>query len=126
MAKPKEEWRHLALLISLLSLFIVTPVVAALRHPILIMNAVAAAVLVAGSYALSERKRLFAVAVALSGLQMIKESEKRRADHAIESLLLDRWSPRAMSDPRPPTAKYLPAKNRSRTNRGSLFSRFAL
>jgi nitroreductase len=28
---------------------------------------------------------------------MIKGSEKRNADHAIERLLLDRWSPRAMS-----------------------------
>jgi hypothetical protein len=71
MAKPKEEWRHLALLISLLFLFIVTPVVAALRHGILIMNVVAAAVLVAGSYALSERKRLFAVAIGLSGISII-------------------------------------------------------
>ena len=28
---------------------------------------------------------------------MIKGSEKRQADHLIESLILDRWSPRAMS-----------------------------
>jgi nitroreductase len=28
---------------------------------------------------------------------MIKGSEKRRADHPIESLILDRWSPRALS-----------------------------
>src|ERR1044071_4288879 len=28
---------------------------------------------------------------------MIEGSERRKADHAIESLLLDRWSPRAMS-----------------------------
>ena len=28
---------------------------------------------------------------------MIKGSEKRKADHAIESLILDRWSPRAMT-----------------------------
>jgi len=39
MAKPKEEWRHLELLISLLFLFIVTPVVAALRHDIMIKGA---------------------------------------------------------------------------------------
>jgi hypothetical protein len=71
MAKPKEGLRRLALLISLLFLFIVTPVVAALRHGILIMNVVAAAVLVAGSYALSERKRLFAVAIGLSGISII-------------------------------------------------------
>ena len=28
---------------------------------------------------------------------MIKGSEKRKAYHAIESLILDRWSPRAMT-----------------------------
>jgi hypothetical protein len=28
---------------------------------------------------------------------MIKGSERRQAEHLIESLLLDRWSPRAMS-----------------------------
>jgi hypothetical protein len=28
---------------------------------------------------------------------MIKGSETRKADHPIELLLLDRWSPRAMS-----------------------------
>ncbi len=28
---------------------------------------------------------------------MIKGSEKRRADYSIESLIIDRWSPRAMS-----------------------------
>jgi hypothetical protein len=28
---------------------------------------------------------------------MIKGSEKRKAGHAIEALILDRWSPRAMS-----------------------------
>jgi hypothetical protein len=30
-------------------------------------------------------------------IEMIKGSEIRKADHPIESLLLDRWSPRAMS-----------------------------
>jgi hypothetical protein len=31
------------------------------------------------------------------GKQMIKGSEKRRADHPIDKLFLDRWSPRALS-----------------------------
>jgi hypothetical protein len=31
---------------------------------------------------------------------MIKGSEKREADHPIEPLILDRWSPRAMSGER--------------------------
>jgi voltage-gated potassium channel len=69
--KPKEEWRHLALLVSLLFLFVITPVVAVLRHGVLVMNVIAATVLVAGTYALSERKRLFAGAVILSGISII-------------------------------------------------------
>src|SRR5262249_39726354 len=31
------------------------------------------------------------------GVTMIKGSENRQADHAIDNLFLDRWSPRAMS-----------------------------
>ena len=38
---------------------------------------------------------------------MIKGSEKRKADHPIESLLLDRWSPRAMSGEEIPEAELL-------------------
>ena len=71
MAKPRNEWRHLLLLSSILLLFVITPVVEAFRHGVLIMNVFAAVVLLAGSYALSERKRLFAVAVALSGISII-------------------------------------------------------
>jgi len=33
----------------------------------------------------------------LEKTEMIKGSEIRKADHPIEPLLLDRWSPRAMS-----------------------------
>ncbi|MEP6637545.1 MAG: hypothetical protein ABJB97_12535 [Acidobacteriota bacterium] len=66
MAKPKEEWRHLALFISILFLFLVTPLGAGVRQGALILNVIGATVLVAGSYALFERKRLFAVAVVLS------------------------------------------------------------
>ena len=71
MAKPKEEWRHLALLASLLLLFIVTPVAALLRHGILIINVVSAAVLIAATYALSERKPIFVGAVLLSGISIV-------------------------------------------------------
>jgi len=66
MARPKDEWRHLALLISILFLFIITPAVVAFRHGVLVMNAFAGVVLIAGSYALSPRKRLFAAAVVMS------------------------------------------------------------
>ena len=69
---PREyRWRHLALLISILLLFIVAPFVVALHHGILVMNVISAAVLVAGSYALSERKRLFAIAVVLSAVTIV-------------------------------------------------------
>jgi voltage-gated potassium channel len=66
MVKPKEEWRHLALLISILILFTITPLLETFRHGALIMDLLAAGVLIAGSYALGRRKHLFAAAVALS------------------------------------------------------------
>lgn len=66
MTRPREEWRHLALLISILFLFVFTPLIAHLPRGPVILNAAAAAVFVAGSYALIKRKRLFAIAVALS------------------------------------------------------------
>jgi hypothetical protein len=71
MARPREQWRHLALLISILFLFVVAPVVAMLGQGVLILNIVSAAVLVAGCYALSERKRIFVTAVALSVLSVV-------------------------------------------------------
>jgi voltage-gated potassium channel len=71
MTKPDDEWRHLALLISILFLFVVTPLAAGVRQGALILNVIAAAVLIAGSYALFERKRLFAIAVALSAISII-------------------------------------------------------
>ena len=71
MPKPDTKWRHLALLISILFLFVITPVVALFRHGVLVLNAVAAFVLVAGSYALFERKRLFVIAILLSGISIL-------------------------------------------------------
>lgn len=68
MAAPKEEWRHLALLIAILFLFIVTPAVVALRQGVLVMNILAAIVFITGSYALSPRKQLFVVAIILSAV----------------------------------------------------------
>src|SRR5207245_10585116 len=41
------------------------------RHGILVMNVISAAVMVAGSYALSERKHLFAIAVVLSAITIV-------------------------------------------------------
>lgn len=68
MAAPKEEWRHLALLIAILLLFIATPAVVALPRGMLVMNVLVAIVFVAGSYALSPRKQLFVVAIVLSAV----------------------------------------------------------
>ena len=71
MANPGKQWRYLALLVSILFLFVVTPVAAVFRHGVLIMDALAAVVLVTASYALGERKRLLAVALVLCGLSIV-------------------------------------------------------
>src|SRR5712691_4744872 len=54
MPTHEHRWRHLALLISILVLFMVSPFVVTFRHGVLILNIIGATVLVAGSYALSE------------------------------------------------------------------------
>jgi hypothetical protein len=71
MPAHEYRWRHLALLISILLLFVVAPFVVHLRDGILVMNVISVAVLVAGSYALSERKHLFAIAVVLSAITIV-------------------------------------------------------
>ena len=68
MAAPKEEWRHLALLIAILLLFIATPAVVALPRGMLVINIFVAIVFVTGTYALSPRKQLFVVAIVLSAV----------------------------------------------------------
>ena len=68
MAAREYRWRHLALLITILLLFVTAPFVVSLHDGILIMNVISVTVLIAGSYALSERKYLFAIAVALSAI----------------------------------------------------------
>ena len=68
MAAREYRWRHLALLITILLLFVTAPFVVSLHDGILIMNVISVTVLVAGSYALSERKYLFAIAVVLSAI----------------------------------------------------------
>jgi voltage-gated potassium channel len=68
MLAREYRWRHLALLISILLLFVTAPFVVSLHDGILIMNAISVTVLVAGTYALSERKYLFAIAVVLSAI----------------------------------------------------------
>jgi hypothetical protein len=56
------------LLITILLLFVTAPFVVSLHDGILIMNVISVTVLVAGSYALSERKYLFAIAAVLSAI----------------------------------------------------------
>ena len=71
MPAREYRWRHLALLISILLLFVVAPFVVHLHDGILVMNVISAAVLVTGSYALSERKHLFAIAIVLSAITIV-------------------------------------------------------
>jgi hypothetical protein len=63
-----RERRHLLLLIAILLLFVVGPFVLTFRHGVLFLNVLGAAILVAGSYALSERKQLFRTAIVLSAI----------------------------------------------------------
>src|ERR1700720_2957947 len=55
--------RHLALLIALLLLFLVSPFVAAARYGTLVINTAGVIVLLSGIYAMSEQRRLFVVAL---------------------------------------------------------------
>jgi len=64
-AKRREK-RHLVLLILLLLLFVVSPFVTPLRYGVLILNIIGAAVLLSGTYAVSERRKLFVVTVIIA------------------------------------------------------------
>jgi Ion channel len=73
---PKHEYRgrHLTLLISILLLIVISPFAVTFRHGILVLNILGAAVLLAGSYALSERKYLFITAIILSAISIVATS----------------------------------------------------
>jgi len=71
MPTPEYRWRHLALLISILVLFTVIPVAVNFTHGPLIMDIAANTILIAGTYALSERKHLFTIAIVLSVISVI-------------------------------------------------------
>src|SRR6266550_7423917 len=66
-----RELRHLLLLISILVLFMVSPFVVTLHHGLLVLNIVGATIMVAGSYALSDRKQLFRTAIFLSAISIV-------------------------------------------------------
>jgi voltage-gated potassium channel len=70
MAASEPRWRHLALLISILLLFTVAPFVVSHKDGVIILDLISTAVLVAGSYALSERKHVFLIAILLSALSV--------------------------------------------------------
>lgn len=74
MSTREYRWRHLTLLLSILLLFIVSPIVVELRHGVLVLNIVGAGILLAATYAISERKRLFHVAVILTAISIIGTS----------------------------------------------------
>jgi hypothetical protein len=71
MKQREHPWRHLALLICILLFFAASPFVVAFRHGILVLNIIGTAVLVAASYALSERRHLFTIAIVLSAISII-------------------------------------------------------
>jgi len=71
MAASEPRWRHLALLISILLLFSVAAVVVNNKDGVIILDLISTAVLVAGSYALSERKHVFLIAILLSALSVV-------------------------------------------------------
>jgi voltage-gated potassium channel len=59
------------LLISLLLLFLLAPFVVTYRFGVVFLNIIGAVVLLAGTYAVSERKRLFAVTLLLAILSIV-------------------------------------------------------
>jgi hypothetical protein len=62
----KRPRRHLALLCFLLLLFVGAPFLAPLRYGVLVMLIIGAAVLLSGTYAVSQRKNLFYVSLVLA------------------------------------------------------------
>ena len=71
MRESDNPRRHLFLLAALLLLVIVTPMVAPLRHGILVVNVIGAAVLISASYAVSDRRRFLAVAIVFSTASVV-------------------------------------------------------
>jgi hypothetical protein len=74
MSAPIFRWRHLILLIALLALVGIGPSLIQFARGLLILNLIGAGVLVAGSYAISDRKQLFFIGLALSLLSVIATS----------------------------------------------------
>src|SRR5260370_13711228 len=98
--------RHLALLISLLLLFLISPFVAAARYGTVVINTAGVIVLLSGIYAMSEQRRLFVVtligsvaAVATNLLMVVFQSEWIAiAWHGFTLLLLGLFSVGILED----------------------------
>jgi Ion channel len=71
MPTPIFRWRHLTLLVSLLVIMVATPLLVPVQNGLLIVNVIGAAVLLTGSYALSDRKHVFTIAIILSIASLI-------------------------------------------------------
>jgi len=63
---PDDRWRHLALLISLVLLFLISPFVLELHYGVILMNLAGVIVLLLGVHAISERKGQVIVAAILA------------------------------------------------------------
>src|ERR671937_2689484 len=66
MAIRENPRRHLFLLIALLSLVVLAPLLSVVRHGIVFLNVIGAAVLLSALYAVSESKHVFLTAMILS------------------------------------------------------------
>ena len=62
----RRPTRNLALLCLLLLLFLVAPFIVTLRYGVLVLNIIGATVLLSGTYAVSERKKLFYLTLTLA------------------------------------------------------------
>jgi hypothetical protein len=69
--REKNPRRHLVLLISLLLLFVVSPFAATLPFGVVVLNVFGAIVLLSGTYAVSERKHLFVIALVLAVVSVL-------------------------------------------------------
>lgn len=70
----KRPTRHLALLCFLLLLFVASPFVAPLRYGVLLLSIIGSAVLLSGTYAVSQRKKLFYVSLVLAVTAVVLNS----------------------------------------------------
>lgn len=68
---PATQWRHLALLVSILLLFVATPFAAMFHRGVLLLNAFAVFFLASASYALVAQRRLFTIAVGWSAFTIL-------------------------------------------------------